>query len=97
MTFPSQLTQAERVAETFGVVLGAASQCGRMTEERLSSIAVKMRDVVWATASDEADAEAANERFFAAVEAGMSAAESGKLDAETAETALSEIEERLSE
>ena len=91
----NELTRAEKIAETFGVVLGAASQCGQVTEERLSLVAAKARDAVLATANDDADAEAADELFSAAVEAGRNAAESGKIDPDSVETALSEMEQRL--
>jgi hypothetical protein len=92
----NQLTQAERIAETFGVVLGAASRCEQVTEERLNEVAAKARDAVMATANDDADAEAADELFSAALEAGRTAAESGKVDPEAVEIALSEMEQRLS-
>jgi thiazole synthase ThiGH ThiG subunit len=91
-----QMTQAEKIAETFGVVLGAASQCEQVSEERLNAVALKARDAVMATAHDAADAEAAGELFSAAVDAGRMAAESGKVHPEAVESALSEIEQRLS-
>jgi thiazole synthase ThiGH ThiG subunit len=91
-----QMTQAERIAETFGVVLGAASQCEQVSEERLNAVAVKARNAVMATAHDAADAEAADELFSAAVDAGRVAAEGGKVDPDAVESALSEIEQRLS-
>jgi thiazole synthase ThiGH ThiG subunit len=90
------LTEAERIAETLGVVLGAASQCEQVTEERLNSVAVKARHALLARANDDADAEAADERFSAALEAGRTAAESGRIDPESVELALSELEEQLS-
>ena len=43
-----------------------------------------------------ADAEAAKEQFSVALEAGKSAAESGKIDPEHAEAALIELEQQLS-
>ncbi len=95
MAANNQLTRAERIAETFGVVVGAASQCEQVNEERLNLVAAKARDAVLATANDDADAEAADELFSAAVEAGRNAAESGKIDPESVENALSEMEQRL--
>src|SRR5258706_9219446 len=96
MAADNRLTQAERIAETFGVVLGAASQCEQVSEERLNSVAAKAKHVVLANANDDADAEAAEELFSAAVEAGRTAAESGKIDPDSVEIALSEMEQRLS-
>jgi hypothetical protein len=96
MTSPERLTEAERIAETLGVILGAASCCEEVTEDRLNSVAAKLRHLVLATANDGADAEAASERFSAAIDAGRTAAESGKLDPEDAETALQEMEAQLS-
>ncbi len=69
MAANNQLTRAERIAETFGVVVGAASQCEQVNEERLNLVAAKARSAVLATANDDADAEAADELFSAAVEA----------------------------
>src|SRR6266851_2746363 len=96
MAASNPMTRAERIAETFGVVLGVASQCEKVTEERLNAVAAKARDAVMATATDEADAKAADELFSAAVEAGRMAAESGEVDPDSAETALTEMELRLS-
>src|SRR5260370_21913913 len=95
MTKITQMTEAEKIAETFGVVLGAASQWERVSEERLNAVAVKARNAVMVTAHDEADAEAAEELFSAAVDAGRIAAEGGKVDSDAVESALSEIEQRL--
>jgi hypothetical protein len=95
MTKITQMSQAEKIAETFGVVLGAASRCEQVSEERLNAVAVKARNAVMVTAHDEADAEAADELFSAAVDAGRIAAEDGKVDPDAVESALSEIEQRL--
>lgn len=95
MAESTPMTQAERIAETFGVVLGAASQCEQVSEERLEAVAVKARNAVMATAHDAADAEAAEELFSAALDAGRMAAENGKVDSDAVENALSEIEQRL--
>jgi hypothetical protein len=96
MASSNQLTQAERIAETFGMVLGAASYCDEVTDERLNSVAAKVKEVVLATANDEADAESAQERFSIAVEAGRTAVETGKIDPDAAEGALGEMEQELS-
>jgi len=95
MSSTERLTDAERIAEAFGIVLGAASCNEQVSEERLNSVAGKARHVVLAAAEDAADAEAAKERFSAAIEAGGIAAETGRIDPEAAETALSEIEAQL--
>ncbi len=96
MTSTNRMTDAQRMAQTLGVVIGAASCCEQVTEERVTSVAAKLRQLVSATAEDVADAEAANERFSAALEAGKTAAESGRIDPEQAEAALVELEEELS-
>ncbi len=96
MTSTNRTTEAQRMAQTLGVVVGAASCCEQVTEERVNSVAVKLRQLVSATADDVADAEAANEQFSAALEAGKTAAESGRIDPEHAEAALIELEEQLS-
>ena len=90
------MTRAERIAETFGVVLGAASQCEQVSAERLNAVTVRARDMMITNATDAEDAEAAEAPFSAAVEAGRSAAEGGKVDPESVETAFGEMELRLS-
>jgi predicted transcriptional regulator len=95
MTEFKQLTDAEQIAETFGIVLGAASQNPVADDHRLSSIAEKMTHIVSAVATDEGDAEAAQERFYAAVEAGKTAAEDGRIDPNATEKALHQIEAEI--
>jgi hypothetical protein len=67
-----------------------------VTDERVNAVAVKLRDLVAATADDESDADLANEQFSAALEAGKTAAGSGRIDPEKAELALNELEQQLS-
>ena len=95
MTSTYRLTEAEQIAETFGVVLGAASHCEQVTEERLGAVAAKVKSVVLSRATDDADAEAASDRLSAAVEAGRTVVESGRIDPDAAESAFSEMEQRL--
>ena len=61
-----------------------------------SAVAVKLRELVAATADDDTDADLANEQFSAALEEGKTAVESGRIDPEQAEGALSDLEEELS-
>jgi hypothetical protein len=96
MTSTNRMTDAQRMAQTLGVIIGAASCCEQVTEERVTTVAVKLKQLVSATAEDGADAEAANEQFFAGLEVGKTAAESGRIDPEQAEAALVELEEDLS-
>jgi thiazole synthase ThiGH ThiG subunit len=96
MSAVDKLTEAERLAETLGVIIGAASCCEEVTEERLDSVVTKLRPLVLATANDGADAASANERFSVAIDAGRTAAESGQIDPEDAEAALCEMEAQLS-
>jgi hypothetical protein len=96
MTSANRTTEAQRMAQTLGVVVGAASCCEQVTEERVTSVAVKLRQLVSATADDAADAEAANAQLSAALEAGKTAGKSGSIDPEQAEAILLELEEQLS-
>ena len=96
MTSTNRITDAQRMAQTLGVVIGAASCCEQVTEKRVTSVAVKLKQLVSVTAEDRADAEAAIERFSAALEVGKTAGESGRIDLEQAEAALVELEEELS-
>lgn len=95
MASTNRMTEAQQMAQTLGVVVGAASCCEQVTGERVNSVAVKLRQLVSATADGSADANA-DEQFFAAVEAGKTAVESGKVNPEHAEAALAELEQQLS-
>jgi hypothetical protein len=95
MPSTNRLTEAEQIAETLGVVLGAVAHCELVTEDRFNAVAEKVKNVVLARANDPADAEAASERLTAAVEAGRTVAESGRIDPDMAETAFIEMEDRL--
>jgi glutamate/tyrosine decarboxylase-like PLP-dependent enzyme len=90
------MTEAQQIAQTFGIVVEAASCCEQVTEERVNAVAVKLRKLVAVTAEDGSDADLANEQFSAALEAGRTAVESGRIDAEQAEVALNELEQKLS-
>jgi hypothetical protein len=90
------MTEAERIAQTLGFVLGAAINCEQVTDERLNSLAVKMRTAVLALVDDEAEVEATSAYFTEGIEAGRSAAENGDVEPEAVETALEELEEQLS-
>jgi glutamate/tyrosine decarboxylase-like PLP-dependent enzyme len=90
------MTDAQQIAQTVGIVVGAASCCEQVTEERINAVAVKLRELVAATADDASDADLANEQFSAALEEGKTAVESGRIDPEQAEIALNELEQKLS-
>jgi hypothetical protein len=96
MSSNNRMTDAQQIAQTAGIVLGAASCCEQVTEERIKAVAVKLRELVAATADDDTDADLANEQFSAALEMGKTAFESGRIDPERAEVALNELEEKLS-
>ena len=92
----NRMTEAQQIAQTAGIVVGAASCCEQVTEERINAVAVKLRELVAATADDDMDADLANEHFATALEMGKTAVESGRIDPERAEVALNELEEELS-
>ena len=91
-----RMTEAQHIAQTAGIVVGAASCCEQVTEERVNAVAVKLRDLVAMAADDDSDADLANEQFSAALEEGKTAVESGRIDPEQAEIALNELEQKLS-
>ncbi|HWG81124.1 MAG TPA: hypothetical protein VN681_15175 [Stellaceae bacterium] len=91
----NQRTEAERTAEAVGVVVGAAYRCESISEERLHSVVDKARDVVMASAGDEADAAAAVGCFTAAFDTGQAAVESGRIEPQQAEQAFRELEHEL--
>jgi hypothetical protein len=92
----NRMTEARQIAQTLGIVVGAASCSEQVTEKRINAVAVKLRELVAATADDDTDADLANEQFSAALEVGKTAVESGRIDPERAEVALNELEEELS-
>ena len=96
MSSTNRRTEAQQIAQTAGVIVGAACCCEQVTEERLNAVAVKLRELVAATADDDTDADLANKQFAEALEVGRSAVESGRIDPEQAEGALSDLEEELS-
>ena len=96
MSSGNRMTDAQQIAQTVGMVVGAASCCEEVTEERINAVAVKLRELVAATADDDMDADLANEQFSAALEVGKTAVESGRIDPEQAEVALNELEQQLS-
>jgi hypothetical protein len=89
------MSEAQRIAKTFGTVVGAASCCEQVTDERVDAIEGKLRQLVSATADDAADMYAANEQFSAAIESGKTAVEVGRIDPGHAEAALTELEQQL--
>lgn len=90
------MTEALQIVQTAGVVVGAASCCEQVTEERVNAVAVKLRELVAETPDDDSDADLTDEQFSAAVEAGKIAVESGRIDPKQAEVALNELEQELS-
>ena len=96
MTPESERTRAEDIAEAIGVVIGAASTCNGIGQERLQSTVDKAKDLVMAAARDEADAAAATARFSSGFEIGQAAVENGRVDPQQAENALSDLERELS-
>ena len=95
MAATNRMTEAQQMAQTLGVVVGAASCCEEVTEERVNAVSAKLRQLVSTAADDAADADAADEQFSAALQAGKAAVEIGRIDPEHAEAALSEIEQQL--
>jgi hypothetical protein len=95
MAATNRMTEAQQMAQTLGVVVGAASCCEEVTEERVNAVSAKLRQLVSTAADGAADADAADEQFSVALEAGKAAVGMGRIDPEQAETALSEIEQQL--
>jgi hypothetical protein len=89
------LSEAELMARTFGVVLGAASCSENVTNARLDATAEKMKTTLSLVAVSNREAEAAQQRFSAAVVAGRRAVQSGEIADWAAENALREIEDDL--
>jgi len=95
MNSENRLTEAQQLAQTIGILVGAASCCEQVTEERVDAVSLKLRELVAATAHDDSDAELAHEQFSAALKAGKTAVESGRVDPQEAEVALNEVEQQL--
>ena len=68
MSSSNRMTDAQQIAQTVGIVVGAASCCEQVTEARVNAVAVKLRELVAAAADDDSDADLANEQFSAAIE-----------------------------
>jgi hypothetical protein len=89
------MTEAQRIAQTLGVIVGAASCCEQVSEDRVNAVTAKLRHLVSTAAGNTADADTADEQFTVAVEDGKTAAEIGRIDPEQAEAALTELEQQL--
>jgi hypothetical protein len=61
------------------MIVGAASCCEQVTEARVNAVAVKLRELVAASADNDSDANLANEKLSAALEVGKTAVESGRI------------------
>jgi hypothetical protein len=88
-------SRAEGLAEAMGVVVGAASNCDGVAEDRLNATVTRIGTLLSAAAVNEDDAEAARQSFHAGFAAGKEAVESGKVDRLAVETALNDLEESL--
>ena len=95
MASTDPMTEAKRMAQTLGIIVGAASRCEQVSEERVTAVTAKLRRLVSAAADNAADAEAADEQFTVALEDGKTAAEIGRIDPEEAEASLTEMEQQL--
>ena len=96
MNSRNRTTEVQQIAQTLGIIVGAASFCQEVTEARVNAVAVKLREHLAATADNDTDADLANEQFSSALEMGKTAIESGRIDPEQAEAALNEVEQLLS-
>jgi membrane-bound ClpP family serine protease len=91
------LSDAEMMARTFGTILGAASCCDVVSNERLDATAEKMKTVLSVTAGNGREERAAHEQFSAAVNAGRRAVREGEIQDWAAENALRQIKHDLDE
>ena len=89
------LSDAELMARTFGVVLGAASCNGLVSHERVGTVAGQMKSVLTAVASNDREVRAAYAQFSTAIDAGRRAARDGEIQDWAAENALRQIEDDL--
>ena len=55
MSSRNRMTDEQQIAQTVGIVVGAASCCEQITEERINAVAVKLRELVAAAADDDSD------------------------------------------
>jgi len=46
MSSGNRMTDAQQIAQTVGMVVGAASCCEEVTEERINAVAVRLRELV---------------------------------------------------
>jgi hypothetical protein len=88
---------ADMMARTFGVVLGAASCSDDVSDERLDAAARKMKAILAEAADTGRALEAAQDRFSAAMVAGRRAVKRGEIADWAAETALRQIEDDIAD
>ena len=90
-------TEADRMAEEVGVIIGAACGCDSISKERLQSAVDRAVDLLMEAASDEAEAAIVVDRLKIAFGTGQAAVESEKVDPWQVEAAFIELERVLLE
>jgi hypothetical protein len=81
------------IAETIGIVVGAATCRRSLSEEQLCCIARRLSELL--SPSDATDAAAARGRLSAALAAGRNAVATGRIDADDVAAVLNKLKYRL--
>lgn len=91
----NEVSETLQAAETLAVIVGAASRCAFVSQQRIKAMATTLEGLATASAGEAADAKTAHARLSAALEAGRVAVESGRIDPDDAGMLLVELEHEL--
>src|SRR5258706_15852112 len=86
------LTDAEAFATAAGTVLGAASACDEIAEDRLSAISEKVALVIVSTVKDRSELASSQQLLTRSAGAGRGAVRRGQTDCESVELSLARLE-----
>jgi hypothetical protein len=88
-------TRAETFAAAAGQVLGAASACDKIGQDRLDSAAHQVGETVQGEVDDDDELTSAHDMFVDNVAAGRRSVASGDIDCDAADAKLAELERSI--
>lgn len=88
-------TKAETFAAAAGEVLGAASACDKIEQDRLDTAAHRVGETVQDEVDDDDELTNAHDMFVDSVAAGRRSIASGDIDCDAAEARLTELERSI--
>jgi len=88
-----ELTDAQAFSAAAGKIVGAASECGTISKERVSAATAKAASITNSVAADDDERASAEELFTEAADVGKTAVRSGTANCRTVESSLAKLEQ----